>query len=218
MKPYDLAGRVREHTGEGLIELDEPPGERSNERLEGAVPRNTGPGERHPVGSPLTDGSGPTKASSAEDRPDAEASAAGEGDDDPEASAGPTAARIEEALERFTSTIREQIAHRAQAVGSQLVAGSQDLRHLEAELEARGFEPIASVVRRVSQGAEQLGRSLAEGDADRVAERLRDLTGSDPWKIVAGGFTAGLLAARAVKSYRAERPGAGNSRDDSRDH
>jgi hypothetical protein len=187
MRPYDLARRVREHTGEGLIELDDPAED----------PASPPAGAVESAG----DADAPTAAGS----PDAPTAA--DGPASPPATGG-TAARVEDALERFTSTIRDQIAQRAQAVGSQLVAGSKDLRYLEAELQERGFEPIASVVRRVSEGAEHIGRSLAEGDADRVAERMRELTGGDPWKIVAGGFTAGLLAARALKSYRAERPPA----------
>ena len=209
VQAYDLARRVREHTGEGLIELDEP--------AEQPVPKPAGAdaGGERPIASTASEGrdaatepGGPV-ASTASEAPDAPDAPREPGGADAATGAGGAAARVEDALERLTSTIRDQIAHRAQAVGSQLVAGSKDLRHLEAELQERGFEPIATVVRRVSEGAEHLGRAIAEGDADRMAERVRELTGADPWKIVAGGFTAGLLAARALKAYRAERPQTG---------
>ena len=168
MKPYDLARRVREHKGTGLIELDDP--------------------EDNP--DPAPEAAAEEPASAAEPAAGEEGEASGSAD----------------SHSWLTSAVRDQIAHRAQAVGSHLVAGSEDLRHLESELRDRGFEPIASVLHRVSEGAEQLGRSLADGDGERVLDRVREVAGSDPWKIVATGFTAGLLAARAVKAHRAQRP------------
>ena len=38
-----------------------------------------------------------------------------------------------------------------------------------------------------------------------MVERVKSITGTEPWKIIATGFTAGLLAARALKSPAVER-------------
>ncbi|MGH2689688.1 MAG: hypothetical protein ACRDKW_12920, partial [Actinomycetota bacterium] len=108
MQPYDLARRVREHTGEGLIELDEPPVDTA---------AATGAGAGDPVTSQAPEGSGVADASTT---PDGTAGAYGPGASAASAGADGTAARIEDVLERFLSALREQIAHRAQSVGSQL--------------------------------------------------------------------------------------------------
>jgi len=82
---------------------------------------------------------------------------------------------------------------------------ASDVRAVSASLREQGKDQPAKLAEQAADRAERLGSYLRESDADRILGDVEDFGRRQPWAVIAGGVTLGLVASRFLKASSIDR-------------
>ena len=116
-----------------------------------------------------------------------------------------------DAKEQGKSILRTQIEDRSSQAGQQLHSAVQDLRSVSEQLRSQGKEQPAKIADQVAQRGEQVAQYLRTTDGDRLLRDVESFARRQPWAVIAGGLTLGLVASRFLKSSSSKRFASGQN-------
>lgn len=96
--------------------------------------------------------------------------------------------------------LREQVSHRSNEAGEQIVSVSGALRKSSEQLRTDGMDLPARAVEQFAIRADELGSYLKSADADRILGDVESFARRRPWLTAAAGALAGLAASRFLKA------------------
>lgn len=101
--------------------------------------------------------------------------------------------------------VREQADTRSTQVGSTMSSVARAMRQAADELRGEGQHAPANAVHGVADRTDRLGGYLTDASGDQLLHDLEDLGRRQPWLVIAGGFMAGLAAARFLRASSSDR-------------
>jgi len=108
--------------------------------------------------------------------------------------------KAEKARGAAASAVRQQVDERSTQVGSQVGEISDALRKSSENLRSQGKVGPAKVLDAVTDRVEPMGRYLSESDADRLLGDAEHYGRRNPWLVIAGGLTLGVVVSRLLKA------------------
>jgi ElaB/YqjD/DUF883 family membrane-anchored ribosome-binding protein len=113
--------------------------------------------------------------------------------------------KAQEARGAAASAVCEQVEQRSTQVGSQVGEVAEALRGTSETLRSQDKEVPAKVLDAITDRVEPMGRYLSEASADRLLGDAEHFGRRNPWVVIAGGFTVGVLVSRLLKASSSRR-------------
>lgn len=112
--------------------------------------------------------------------------------------------------------VRDEVDRRSSELGERAGGTASDLRAVGDELRGQGKDGPAKMATELADRADQVAGYLGRSDADGLLHDLERFGRERPWTVIAGGFAAGFVASRLLKSSSTERyHSTGNGRSSS---
>jgi hypothetical protein len=108
--------------------------------------------------------------------------------------------KAQKAAGAAASAVRDQVDQRSTQVGTQVGDIADALRHTSENLRSQDKGSSAKVVDAITDRVEPMGRYLSESDADRLLGDAEHFGRRNPWLVIAGGLTFGVVVSRLLKA------------------
>jgi gas vesicle protein len=119
--------------------------------------------------------------------------------------AGQAQEKAQEAAGQAKGQLRTQVDQRSTQAGEQVSTTASDIRSVADQLREQGKDQPAKLAEQAADRAERLGGYLKDNDADRILGDIEDFGRRQPWVVIAGGMTLGLVASRFLKASASNR-------------
>ncbi len=111
----------------------------------------------------------------------------------------------QQAAGQAKSAVRTQVDQRSTEAGERVGGLASDVRSVSDQLREQGKDQPAKLAEQAADRAERLGDYLKNNDADRILGDVEDFGRRQPWVVIAGGVTLGLVASRFLKASASSR-------------
>jgi ElaB/YqjD/DUF883 family membrane-anchored ribosome-binding protein len=108
--------------------------------------------------------------------------------------------KAEKARGAASSAVRDQVGQRSTQIGTQVGEVADALRRTSENLRSQDKEAPAKMLDAITDRVEPMGRYLSESDADRLLGDAEHFGRRNPWLVIAGGVTLGVVVSRLLKA------------------
>jgi uncharacterized protein YfiM (DUF2279 family) len=113
--------------------------------------------------------------------------------------------QAQQAAGQARGAVRGQVDQRSTEAGERVNSLASDVRSVGDGLREQGKDQPAKLADQAADRAERLGSYLRDSDADRILGDIEDFGRRQPWVIIAGGITLGVVASRFLKASSSSR-------------
>jgi gas vesicle protein len=113
--------------------------------------------------------------------------------------------QAQQAAGQAKGALSSQVDQRSTQAGEKVGGFASDVRSVGQQLREQGKDQPAKLADQAAERAEKVGSYLTNSDADRILGDLEDFGRRQPWAVIAGGLTLGLVASRFLKASSSRR-------------
>jgi hypothetical protein len=113
--------------------------------------------------------------------------------------------QAQQAAGQAKGALRTQVDQRSTQAGERVSGFVSDVRSVSDQLRQQGKDQPAKLAEQAAARAERVGDYLKQSDADRILGDVEDFGRRQPWAVIAGGVTLGLVASRFLKASSSRR-------------